>query len=72
VPRKNNLQDDQEDRSIIDKIIEEGDRAYSTMSLLELLREENMITEVLHRRGFDPVRQRLLETIRSHIEKKLR
>ncbi len=65
------MQDDQEDRSIVDKIIEEGDRAYSTMSLLELLREENMITEVLHRRGFDPVRQRLLETVRLHVEKKL-
>jgi hypothetical protein len=71
MPRKNNLQDDQEDRSIIDEIIEEGDQAYSKMSLLELLREENIVTEVLHRRGFDPVRQRLLETIRSHIEKKL-
>jgi ERCC4-related helicase len=71
MPRKNNLQNDQEDRSIIDEIIDERDRAYSAMSLLELLREENMITEILHSRGLDPVRQRLQQMLRSHIEKKL-
>lgn len=71
MPRKNNLQNDQEDRSIVDEIIDERDQAYSSMSLLELLREENMIAEILHSRGLDPVRQRLQQVIRSHIEKKL-
>ncbi|MGH9921837.1 MAG: hypothetical protein ACRD38_03700 [Nitrososphaerales archaeon] len=39
--------------------------------MLELLAEENVITELLHRRTHDPVRKKLQEIIRSQIERKL-
>jgi hypothetical protein len=57
--------------SIIDDIIEEARAMYGKMPLLELLTEENVITELLHRRANDPVRQKLQEIIRSEVEKKL-
>lgn len=57
--------------SIIDDIIEEARTMYRKMSLLELLTEENVIAELLHRRANDPVRQKLREIIRSEVEKKL-
>ena len=57
--------------SIIDDIIDEARIMYSKMSLLELLKEENVVTELLHRRGHDHVRKKLQEIIRSEVEKKL-
>ncbi len=57
--------------SIIDDIIEEARIMYGRMSLLELLTEENVITELLHRRTHDPVRKKLQEIIRSEVKKKL-
>ncbi len=57
--------------SIIDEIIEEAKAMYSKMPLLELLAEENVITELLHRRAHDPVRKKLQEIIRSEVERKL-
>ncbi len=57
--------------SIIDDIIEEARTMYSKMSLLELLTEENVVTELLHRRAHDHVRKKLQEIIRSEVEKKL-
>ncbi len=65
------MQNDRKQRSIIDEIVEEADHAYRAMSLVELLKEENVIAEIMHRRGLDPVRKRLQERIRSHIERKL-
>ncbi|HLE34420.1 MAG TPA: hypothetical protein VI698_00880 [Nitrososphaerales archaeon] len=57
--------------SIIDDIIEEAKIMYSKMSLLELLAEENIIAELLHRRARDPVRKKLQEIIRFEVERKL-
>ena len=57
--------------SIIDDILEEARTMYSKMSLLELLTEENIIAELLHRREHDQVRKKLQEIIRSEVEKKL-
>jgi len=65
------LHNERKHTSIIDEIVEEADQTYSTMSLLELLKEENSIAESVYRRGLDPVRKRLQGNIRSHIEKKL-
>jgi hypothetical protein len=57
--------------SMIDDIIEEARAMYSKLSLIELLAEENVITELLHRRTQDHVRKKLQEIIRSEVEKKL-
>ena len=57
--------------SIFDDMIEEAKAVYGKMSLLELLAEENTITELLHRNSHDPIRKRLREIIRSEIERKL-
>ncbi len=65
------MQNERKHSSIIDEIVEDANQAYSAMSLLELLTEENVIAEFSHRRGLDPVRKRLQERIRSHIERKL-
>jgi hypothetical protein len=60
------------EKSIMEEIIRETKQTYSRMSLLELLAEENMMTEFLHRRSFDPIRKRLQEILRSEVERKLR
>ncbi len=65
------MQNDRKQRGLIDEIVEEADHAYRAMSLVELLREENVIAEIMHRRGLDPVRKRLQVSIRSYIEKML-
>ncbi len=66
------MQNERKHASIIDEIIEEADQTYSRTSLLKLLAEENMIAELSHRRGLDPIHERLQERIRSHIEEKLK
>jgi hypothetical protein len=60
------------EKSIVDEIVEEAKEMYSKMSLLELLAEENMVTEFLHKKRMDNARRRLREILRVEIEKRLR
>jgi hypothetical protein len=54
-----------------DEIITEIATAYSKMSLLELLAEENMMAKSLHNKEFSPLRKHLQQILRLAIEKKL-
>ncbi|MFQ5970121.1 MAG: hypothetical protein ACE5J2_06480 [Nitrososphaerales archaeon] len=54
-----------------DETVTELSDMYSKMSLLELLAEENMITELLHRRTIDAAQKRFQKILRLEIEKKL-
>jgi len=58
-------------RSMIDDIIDEAKEIYSRMSLIELLAEENMMVEFLHRKSTDNIRKKLHEVLRIEIERKL-
>lgn len=57
--------------STMEDIIEEAKSMYSNMQLLELLVEENIMTEFLHKRKSDPIRRKLMIILRSEIAKKL-
>ena len=57
--------------SLIEKLTIEVKEMYESMSLLELLKEENLIIRFLSQRRLDPTTKKLSELLNSEIEKKL-
>jgi len=59
------------EESMMEGIIAEAKRMYCKMSLTELLTEENMVAEFLHRSKVGPAHFRLQKILRSEIKGKL-
>lgn len=55
-----------------DIIIVEIANSYRSMSLMELLAEENMMMTFFHKKGSNPIFKKLQEILCSEIEKKLK